>query len=481
MNEELGDKVGIAINFENIGNVYDDQSNYPEALQYYFKSLKINEELGDKRGIASNLDNIGILYRNQSNYPEALQYYFKALKINEELGNKSGIASNLGNIGKLYIKLSQDTIFNQIQERNEFIGLTKQSNLALGIDYLLKAAEISEEIGTTHQLIHWYNDLYEANKRLGNYSEALKYHELFKQAQDSVFNNEKAKEFATLEAKRGKEVAEKQIEIQRLQLLKARNESYLLYGGLAFLAVIIFIFYRERRKSEKLLLNILPAKISKRLKRKEKRIAEHFSEASIVFIDVVEFTKMSSNSEPEEIVELLNEIFTEFDALARKYGLEKIKTIGDCYMAVAGVPEPRADHAEAASRFAIEAMNLSRAHTTHPHAGEEGLPEDSFVEKVSFRCGIDCGPVVAGVIGEHKFIYDIWGDAVNTASRMEEYGVPGKVQVTERFKATVERIPFNPPLKSEGVETVGFNFTERGEIEIKGKGSMKTWFLGNKD
>ncbi|MDQ1267284.1 MAG: hypothetical protein QG635_2438 [Bacteroidota bacterium] len=227
-------------------------------------------------------------------------------------------------------------------------------------------------------------------------------------------------------------------------------------------------------KSDRLLLNVLPAPIAERLKNGETRIADRFDEASVIFIDIVDFTKMSDtckvsdiSSTAERIVELLNEIYTRFDKIAEKYGLEKIKTIGDCYMAAAGIPEPRADHAEMAAWFAMEAIETMKEYRVEVQMSDTSKVSDIYI---NFRCGIDCGPVVAGVIGEHKFIYDVWGDTVNTAARMEEYSEPGKIQCSERFKDVLH-------LKDVGHL---MNFEERGEIEIKGKGMMKTWFLNEK-
>jgi class 3 adenylate cyclase len=211
----------------------------------------------------------------------------------------------------------------------------------------------------------------------------------------------------------------------------------------------------EKEKSEQLLLNVLPEQIAERLKQGEQPIADHFDEASVIFIDVVDFTKLSAKSTPQKMVNMLNDVFTHFDKIAEKYGLEKIKTIGDCYMAAAGIPIHRSDHAEAIAMMAIESMKSMNGFIT-----EDG-------HEIQFRVGIDCGPIVAGVIGKQKFIYDLWGDMVNTASRMETNGITGKIQCTERFKDKL------------GIRSVdlGIKFEERGEIEVKGKGKMKTYFI----
>jgi class 3 adenylate cyclase len=209
--------------------------------------------------------------------------------------------------------------------------------------------------------------------------------------------------------------------------------------------------------SDNLLLNILPETIADRLKNGETTIADHYENASVVFIDIVDFTRKSANADPKRIVEVLNGLYSKLDSIAMKHGLEKIKTIGDCYMAAAGVPVINKNNACMAVKFAIEAMNTICDYDT----GDGTI--------INFRCGIDGGPVVAGIIGERKFIYDLWGDTVNTASRMEEYGEAGKIHITERFA--------NSLINSE--EKLKITFEERGEIEIRGKGKMKTYFLND--
>jgi adenylate cyclase len=203
----------------------------------------------------------------------------------------------------------------------------------------------------------------------------------------------------------------------------------------------------EREKSEALLLNILPKDIASILKNESRTIADHFDGASILFADVVDFTPMSAKMSPTELVELLNEVFSYFDTLVEKYDVEKIKTIGDCYMVASGVPRPRPDHAHVLARLALD----MRAFVNQRPFG---------AYKVSLRIGINSGPVVAGVIGRKKFIYDLWGDAVNTASRMESHGSDGSIQIT---RATYELI------KSD------FVCESRGTVYVKGKGEMEAW------
>lgn len=206
----------------------------------------------------------------------------------------------------------------------------------------------------------------------------------------------------------------------------------------------------ERSKAEQLLLNILPRPIAERLKADSSAIADGFAEVTVLFSDIVGFTKMSARLSPDEVVARLNEMFSAFDDIARDLGLEKIKTIGDAYMVAAGLPELRADHVEAIAEMALRMQAAVAAFS------------ERRGEQLSVRVGIHTGPVVAGVIGKQKFIYDVWGDTVNTASRMESHGEPGKIHVSDiAYKRLVER----------------FTFASRGAIEVKGKGLMETYFL----
>lgn len=205
----------------------------------------------------------------------------------------------------------------------------------------------------------------------------------------------------------------------------------------------------EQAKSESLLLNVLPAEIAEELKRTNRTVAQHHDAVSILFADVVGSTSLTVEYEPERMVEMLNVVFSYFDTLTDKYGLEKIRTIGDNYMVASGVPRPRDDHAIALANMALD-MN---AYITHKPDGATPL---------RFRIGMNTGSVVAGVIGQQKFHYDIWGDSVNTASRMESHGEPGKIQITR-----------------EMYELLGNDFVcaPRGLVDIKGKGEMETWWL----
>lgn len=222
-------------------------------------------------------------------------------------------------------------------------------------------------------------------------------------------------------------------------------------GSLVFMMVFYFVGQKNifQEKSEALLLNILPKEIAAILKNEQRTIADYYDGASILFADVVNFTPLSTQMTAVELVELLNDVFSHFDVLVENYGLEKIKTIGDCYMVASGVPRPRADHAQRLTQLALEMQAYVAGREFHGRT-------------LAFRVGINSGPVVAGVIGRKKFIYDLWGDAVNTASRMESHGSGGLIQITRATYALI---------KDE------FVCEPRGTVTVKGKGDMEVWYV----
>jgi adenylate cyclase len=230
-------------------------------------------------------------------------------------------------------------------------------------------------------------------------------------------------------------------------------------GAIMFTLLAVFASQRnealaalrvEQAKAENLLLNILPRSIADKLKAQTQPIADQFGSASILFADVVDFTPWAERLPPGDVVGYLDHLFSHFDELAERYGLEKIKTIGDCYMVAAGVPTPRPDHARALALMALDMLQAMRSDDEVGHLGLE------------LRVGINSGPVVAGVIGRKRFLYDLWGDAVNTASRMESHGAAGRIQIT---RATYELLADE------------FECEPRGTISVKGKGEVEVWYL----
>ena len=206
----------------------------------------------------------------------------------------------------------------------------------------------------------------------------------------------------------------------------------------------------ERERSQDLLHNILPAEVASRLEHHRGAMADRFEEVGVLFVDIAGFTALAEKLEPTELVTILDRIFSRFDELTEEHDVEKIKTIGDAYMVAAGVPRPQPDHARRLGSLALQMRSAVEA----MHADD--LPD------LDVRIGLDCGPVLAGILGRYKFCYDLWGDTVNTAARMESHGLTGRIQVTDRMR---QRLMDD------------FELTERGPIEVKGKGTVHTWWL----
>jgi class 3 adenylate cyclase/sugar phosphate isomerase/epimerase len=421
LHEELGNKAGVAACLGNIGNVHKNLSDYARALEYLGRALSLAEELGDKSGVATWLGNIGIVHINLSEYPLALEYYAKALVLDEELGNKRGVAGHLGNIGATYAQ-------------QDFEGYDP----AKAEEFLLRAIDLSTDIGYKAALIELHktlSDLYEQEQRLGDAFTHFKKHIAIK---EEVNVEEVKKQEAIREQRRQAAEREKEIEIER-----------------------------TRATAEKRILNnILPEEITQRLIKGENPIADTFDCVSVLFMDIVDFTKLSTKVSAQQLVHLLNAIFTAADGVMREYGLEKIKTIGDAYMAVAGAPIVQEDHAQRAANAALKLLDVMQNLEVSfpPEYGDRSWIES--IPEIEVRIGLHCGPAAAGVVGENKFLYDLWGDAVNTASRMESHGEAGKIHISEEFKHAVET-----------VHAPSLRFIPRGDMEIKGKGMMKTYFL----
>jgi class 3 adenylate cyclase/sugar phosphate isomerase/epimerase len=461
LDEELGNKAGVAAWLGNIGLVHTNLSDYARALEYYGKALTLEEELGNKAGVANNLGNIGTVHRNLSDYSRALEYYGKALALDEALGNKVGVANNLGNIGTVYASLSDYTraleYFGKALTLAEELGNKKGVAVCLGNigetytkqhfdgynpdkaeEYLLLAIDLITEIGYKAALIEFHktlSELYEQEQRLGD---AFTHFKKYIAIKEEVNVEEVKKQESIREQRRQAAEREKEIEIER-----------------------------TRATAEKRILNnILPEEITQRLIKGENPIADTFDCVSVLFMDIVDFTKLSTTISAQQLVHLLNAIFSSADGVMREFGLEKIKTIGDAYMAVAGAPIVQEDHAQRAANAAVKLLDVMKnLEVSFP----DSLGDKSWIAslpEIHVRIGVHCGPAAAGVVGENKFLYDLWGDAVNTASRMESHGEAGKIHVTEEFKHAVETV-HEPSLR----------FIPRGEMDIKGKGRMKTYYL----
>jgi class 3 adenylate cyclase len=523
--EALGDKRRIAATLSNVGNVYKLQGKYEQALEYEIKSLTTEQEAGNKLGQASSYNNIGEIYLLQKKPDRALDNFFKSKVLKEEIGDNQGLVTTLTNIGQAY-RLSGKTqyalrFYQEALALSEQLGnkdgaiacfdevaefLTQTGNPRAALVYATRAYTLADSIGAKPRVRDALESLSRIYASLGDHKQSLEYYKHFVAVRDSVVNAESVLQVATMQAKYQTDSKDQQIKLlneqQRFQTLLVNS----LVGGVVFLLALGVVFlrmYRLRRRSEqelrtkneeitrqqkiledqateielantelheknveleeareqsdRLLLNVLPTPIATRLKAGERTIADSYDSVTVLFADIVDFTKHSSRTSPERLVGGLNAIFVGFDELAKKHGLEKIKTIGDAYMLAGGLPERSYDHCERVARFALEAMeSIATSDSANNASNEAGS------EPIQLRIGIHTGSAVAGVIGTTKFTYDLWGDTVNTASRMESHGIAGKIHCTEEVY----------------VQLVGkFRFEERGLTGIKGKGIMHTYFL----
>ncbi|MBK8911555.1 MAG: tetratricopeptide repeat protein [Chlorobi bacterium] len=453
MHEELGNRSGVASVTSNIGTVYGDLSDYPKALEYLSRALAMHEELGERSGVAMATNNIGIVYKSLSDYPKALEYYSRALAMHEELGNRSGVAITTGNIGIVYQNLSDYpkaleyfsralAMREELGERSGVASITRnigslyaqkdfaEYNPAKAEELLQQAIALNEELGTKDQLYSAHKSLANLYEQESRFEEALTHFKKFHEVKEEVQSEEAKKKAIQVEQQRQIAEMEKRTAAERA----------------------------DAEATKRVLHNILPPTIAQRVVRGEEHIAESFESVTVLFADIVGFTVLSQGITPRELVAGLDVLFSQFDELAEKYGLEKIKTIGDAYMAVSGLPESRENHAESAARMAIELVEVI--------AGFDGLGDGI---QLQVRIGLHSGEVVAGIIGKKKFAYDLWGDAVNTASRMESHGEAGKIHVSEEFAAALSSAISKGELP--------IMLEERGELTIKGKGTLRTYFL----
>jgi class 3 adenylate cyclase len=535
--EELGDKSGIAGSLTNIGIMYNRTGQFKQAQPYLFQSLQLSRNLGRKEVIAQTLNYIAISYRGQGRFDSALVFSLRSLTladslrvpvpVKEALEELSIIMDSLGRHKESLAYFQRymtvkDSLVNleslnkssalkedyEAEKREQQIALLNKDKEVLNKDKALKESELMRQ---TAELSRQEAELARADAErqaqeksilvLGNEKQLR---ELTLQQQEAALTEGHLREERNQKALK---LSATERELQRTELARRSVVQWSLAGILVVVfaaAIWLASLYRqktranaeillqqriledqsveieisntalhekniiieqdrtllayERERSERLLLSVLPAPIAERMKAGETRIAEHFTGVTVLFADIVGFTKLSANVNAQELVELLDALFSALDALAAKHGLEKIKTIGDAYMVVCGVPVPIEDHAKRVARFALEIHSVLDA--VRLRWVLEG--KELGASPVRMRVGIHTGEAVAGVIGTSKFSYDLWGDTVNTASRMESHGEAGKIHVSEEVFTALKG---------------AFTFEERGEIEVKGKGQMRTWFL----
>lgn len=484
MQEDLKDYDGISTSLGNIASVYRDQQEYDKAFEYYRRALTIQTERNNKYGMGYALNGIGDLHEDTGNLDSALYYFNESLRLRTEIDDKQGIAYSNKNAGIVYEKLGRHDeaeksfrsglkIFEELGDKmgmatvTNLLGavLLEQGKQAEAESFLNLSLELSKELGYPSNISNAAGNLQQLYRKKNAWKEALLMNDVYIRMRDSVQNdnNRKAaikaqfsyefdKKETALKAEQEKKDAVSQAEISRQVLM--RNW---IFGG--FIVVLIFaaVFFRQRnriskekKRSDELLLNILPAETAEELKTTGSAKAKQFDSVTVLFTDFKNFTMVSEQLTPQELVNEINYCYSEFDKIVSRHGIEKIKTIGDAYMCAAGLPVPNITNAEDCVRAALEIRDFMVNEVRNP--------------KFEIRIGIHTGPVVAGIVGIKKFAYDIWGDTVNIASRMESSGEAGKVNVSG---ATYELVKEK------------FKCTPRGKIHAKNKGEIDMYFVEN--
>ena len=485
--ETIGYEPGIIPALSNMGNVYNEQANYVKALEYYLRALALAESSGDSSSLASTYSDIGSVYKNMGNIEASLVNYNKALMLFTKMNNLKGVYNLYNNIGGA---LTQKSSF---KEAREFLNkalegkksLEDEQGMAqilynLGMIYMKEgflnqamgsfkqSLELAQENQSYSEMMPALIGLTEVSEKQNNFKDAFTWYKSYISARDSVSNAitfDKINTFQTLyeTERKDKEIQllNKETELQKIEIQQQTLIQRVLIGGLIGVLIFATVFFMQRRRiskekkrSEDLLLNILPFQVAEEIKQYGKAIPRKFDQVTVMFTDFSGFTQFSENMQAEQLVDYIHACYSEFDRIMMRYGLEKIKTIGDSYMCAAGVPLYNENHAVNSVKAALEIRDyIEKMKAINSQQGK------AFFE---VRIGLHTGPVVAGVVGLNKFAYDIWGDSVNIASRMESSGEVGKVNVSGQ---TFELV------KTE------FSFISRGKIKAKNKGEIEMYFL----
>ncbi len=484
--ETLGEQKRKGTVLLNIGNIFYQQGEYEQALDYYIRSRKIKEANQDQSGVANTLINIGGVYFKQKAYDQALESYVQALEIKKQLGDRTGMTTLLANIGWVYsIRKEYATALTYYEQSSQLaeslgnaLGIAEglynsgaiylvQGKLAQALASAQEANTIAEEAGAINLKLRTTNLLYRVHRQMGNMARALPEYEEYIELRDSL--NSRKNQQALIRYEYQKQALAdsiafaKETEIKDLQIAEheaALGQQRIVLGavilGLGLIGALAFSIFRGKKRSDELLLNILPAETAAELKATGTAAAKEYENVSILFSDFKGFTQLSTQLTAAELVSEIDTCFKAFDQIITTYGLEKIKTIGDAYMAAGGLPDPMS----ASTRDVVKA-GLAMQQFIAQRKSERGAAGLPFFE---MRVGIHTGPVIAGVVGVKKFQYDVWGDTVNTASRMESSGEVGQVNISA---STYELVQDEP----------GLAFTSRGAIEAKGKGMMEMYFV----
>ncbi len=508
--EDISNTIQIGHACTNIGGAYTDMKNYPKAFEYNFKALKTGEDINDNLGIAEAAINIAVIYlrlsedttivlskedealsekylsggqkilpnEKKARLQLAIDYFQKGLQLTTKLQLRDRVSECYKYLSKAYqlngdsyraleyyqnYTTIKDSLFSNennkkiMQQQFKYDYGKREDSIKLENEKKKLAMQREMEVAA----VRYEFEKKQAKAKSEKERQQLKYEQQLKEQQIEYEYNQK---IARAEAEqKQKETERKQREaiakveqekkdaLTKEQLLRERNIRYASITGILALAVFSFFIFKERKKSDALLLNILPSSVAKELKAKGSADAKLFDDVTVLFTDFVSFTKVSEKLTPQELVNELHNCFREFDNITHKYGIEKIKTVGDAYLAVCGLPKANPQHAQNVVKAAIEIRDFMAKR-------KEQLGDRTF----GIRLGVHSGNVVAGIVGIKKFAYDIWGDTVNTAARMEQNSIGGRINISGSTYELVKN---------------DFECEYRGEIEAKNKGALKMYFV----
>jgi class 3 adenylate cyclase len=521
---ELDNTEGLAGTFNNIGTIHTELGDMPKALEHYQRSATLYADLNNVKGRAQALMNLGATHLEMGERPQAMEEFLLSLGLYRELGRKLEMGMAFNNLGRTYGELGRDkeafaaldsayALFSalgsqrQLARNHYYRGqlLLNKGNAAGAKGECAKGLAIARTMGLLQQRKECSECLMLAYERLGDLANAFRAQKEYMQVGDSLDALNNSKEVMRLDLQRQfqeRQIAdsldnvrqryEDQLDYQRDLGREREQRNIFLFSGIGVLLLAGGLWnrlrytrrsraaiQREKDRSDDLLHNILPHEVATELKEKGHADARHFDAVTILFTDFKGFTEVSERLSPADLVEELNVCFKAFDRIVDQYRIEKIKTIGDAYMAAGGVPEPRSG---AALDTVLAALDMQAfMQQRHVERVRAGLPA------FQMRVGIHTGPVVAGIVGTRKFQYDIWGDTVNTAARMESSGEVCRVNISEATYRSVVGPPLSVVGSGEGSRTTdngqqtttasAFTFTPRGKVQAKGKGEMEMYFV----
>jgi len=500
--QELGDTQILPSIISNMGGIYQFIENYPKAIEYLLRSIEMSKERNDVTSVAWSTGVIADIYFELKDYDKALKFADACYEVSKGSEYRPGILLAL----RVYARISaqKKDYKKAIEFANQGLKIANETNdlfirsfmfellgkqvylpmnqFSKALDYCNKALVLYENSGAILNKRDACDCIYRAYKGLNEVEKALEFYERYQVLNDSLQIEETARKFQEMEYEKIAKIDSLiQVEEKRLvvetykedirQKEQARNISFVIGGLVLLLAGGLYsrlryirrsksMLQREKDRSENLLLNILPEEIANELKEKGKSTARDFEMVSILFSDFIGFTEASAKLDAQDLVAEINACFEAFDGITGKYGIEKIKTIGDSYMAAGGLPIPTEGSVKNTVLAALDMQTFISMRKVEMDA----IGKHAF----QMRLGIHTGPIVAGIVGVKKFQYDIWGDTVNTASRMESKGEVGKVNIS---KTTYELLK----------DDKSFTFETRGKIEAKGKGEIEMYFVESRN